>query len=412
MGMRIFISVGEPSGYLHGANLIKDLRARHPDLEAVGFGGPRMSAAGCQLLHDLTSLAVMGFIGVLKHVRTFFRLLAEADGYFSDHHVDAVVLIDYPGFNWWIARKARKHNIRVFYYGVPQMWAWAPWRVRKLRRLVDHVICKLPFEETWFRQRGCPAFYVGHPYFDEVLRYQLDEKFMTQARPDDSRRLLVLLPGSRDQEVHRNLDCLLAAADTVQSEYPETQVVVACYRESHAGQVRDACHNRDLVADVYAGRTPELISLADACIACSGSVSLELLHYRKPTVIVYRLGALLMLLQFVFLRSRFITLVNMLGRERIEKSATAPYDPNQTDTDVVMPEYLTCRDCSRDVAAWINRWFGDSTLYAEKQRQLDELARAYAVSGASERAAEFMLQQLRPATSGHVSGDMRQQRAA
>ncbi|MGI9518612.1 MAG: lipid-A-disaccharide synthase [Pirellulaceae bacterium] len=392
--MRIFFSVGEPSGDLHGANLIKDLRERHPELDAVGFGGPKMSAAGCQLLYELTSLAVMGLVSVLANVRAFFRLLAEADRYFAENTVDAVVLIDYPGFNWWIARKARKHNIRVFYYGVPQMWAWAPWRVRKLRRLVDHVICKLPFEETWFRQRGCPAFYVGHPYFDELRRYQMDAGFIADQQNDDG-RLLVLLPGSRDQEVRRNLATLLNAASQVKSRHPATSVAVACYRDKHADQVRMECEQLGMDAKVFTGRTPELISLADACIACSGSVSLELLYHRTPTVIVYRLGLVTKLAQFVLLRVRYITLVNLLASDSIERGASS-YDPDDPDSNAPMPEYPTYSDCSDQVATWINRWFDQPALLQQRLAQLDQLAKAFAQPGASERAAEYVFQQLQP----------------
>src|SRR3954470_18114893 len=126
--MKIFFSVGEPSGDLHGANLIRELRRRRPDCECVGYGGPRMAAAGCDLHEDLTKLAVMWFLRVLINIHKFLALASRADRYFRHHRPDAVVLIDYPGFNWWIARRAKAHGIPVFYYGVPQMWAWAGWR--------------------------------------------------------------------------------------------------------------------------------------------------------------------------------------------------------------------------------------------------------------------------------------------
>ena len=391
--MRIFFSVGEPSGDLHGANLIKDLCERNPSIEAVGFGGPKMADAGCDLLFDLTSLAVMGIWNVLVNVRKFFALLAMADDYFESAHVDAVVLIDYPGFNWYIARKARKYNIEVFYYGVPQMWAWLPWRVSKLRRLVDHVLCKLPFEVKWFQQRGCQATYVGHPYFDELVRYQFDQEFLTSQEKQDDERLLVLLPGSRTQEVKRNLPGLLESANHVRQQHPTTRVAIAFFREAHAEYAKQE-YQADQQADVFVRRTPELISLADACIACSGSVSLELLYHRKPTVIVYRISRTVMLIQHVLLKTRFITLVNMLGLDRIGKSEIPPCDPNNVDSPVPMPEYLTCRNCSSEVAAWINRWFGDPPRYVAKVKQLDQLAKSFAHPGASSRAATLVLEKL------------------
>ena len=395
--MRIFFSVGEPSGDLHGANLIKDLRRRAPEVQAVGFGGPKMAEAGCGLVFDLTSLAVMGLWNVLINARKFFAVLAMADQYFAENKVDAVVLIDFPGFNWWIARKARKHNVKVFYYGVPQMWAWLPWRVHKLRRLVDHALCKLPFEVPWFEKRGCQASFVGHPYFDELIRYQYDEKFISREfakeSTADDEKLLVLLPGSRTQEVRRNLPWLLESAQHVRLANPRTRVAIGFFRESHV-KFADDLPKMDQSIEMYVGRTPELIRSSDACIACSGSVSLELLHHRKPTVIVYRVSLMVMLLQFVLLRTRFITLVNMLGLKRIEKSAIPVYDPNDRRSTVPMPEYLRWRNCSADVAGWVNDWFADPMAYGKKVAQLDELANQFAHSGASERAAEFVIAKL------------------
>ena len=167
-------------------------------MEFVGFGGPRMAAAGCDLQADLTQLAVMWLARALLNLHKFIGLLFVANRYFREHRPDAVVLIDYPGFNWWIARRAKAHRIPVFYYGTPQMWAWASWRINKMRRLVDHVLCKLPFEVDWYRQRNCQATYVGHPFFDQLATQTLDEEFLAE-HSHDPRPLVTILPGSRTQ---------------------------------------------------------------------------------------------------------------------------------------------------------------------------------------------------------------------
>jgi lipid-A-disaccharide synthase len=152
--MHLFFSAGEPSGDLHGANSIRELRKLDPGVVASGFGGERMRAAGCQLVYPLCDMAVMGLGPVLRSLPRFVGLLRTADQFFGAQRPDAVVLIDYPGFNWWVARKARAHGIPVFYFVPPQIWGWASWRVRKMRRLVDQVLCTLPFEEEWYRARG------------------------------------------------------------------------------------------------------------------------------------------------------------------------------------------------------------------------------------------------------------------
>ena len=236
--LRLFFCAGEPSGDLHAANLIRQLQERCPRFEAVGYGGPRMAAVGCRLHADLTELAVMWFGRALANLHKFWDLAGRADRYFRHHRPDAVVLIDYPGFNWWIAWRAKIHGIPVFYYTPPQIWAWATWRAKKMRRLSDHVLCSLPFEEAWFRQRGCNATFVGHPFFDEVRQHKLDESFLESHR----RRagpLVTILPGSRTQEVLHNLPWFLKAAARVRQAVPEARFAVAAFKPKHAEMAQE-----------------------------------------------------------------------------------------------------------------------------------------------------------------------------
>jgi len=398
--MRIFFSVGEPSGDVHAANLVRRFQQQNPAIECVGFGGPRMQAAGCKLLADLTQSAVM-LLGrsVFAHAPRLIRLIRLAGRYFRDHRVDAVVLIDYPGFNWWIARAAKRNGVKVFYYGVPQMWAWAPWRLAKLRRLVDHVICKLPFEARWFAQRNCPATYVGHPFFDQLAAQRLDEEFLRQ-HEKPGRPLVLLLPGSRDQEIRANLDVLLKAGALVLAARPDVAVAVACLTEAQRAAVAAVAQQREQPVDVWAGRTQELMRLADVCIACSGSVSLELMYHRKPSIIVYRITRWQWLAQFVLLRARYITLVNLLASDKIERHRWLPFNPDAADAATVpFPEYLTVGDSSSRVAAWALRWLDDRQQYNERRAQLDKLMTAYGAPGATDRAAGLILDQL---SSGSV----------
>lgn len=403
--MRIFFSVGEPSGDLHGANLIKRLRSQNDEIEFVGFGGPKMDQAGCTLLYDLTSLAVM-FIGeALKNIRFFFKLVDQANDYFANHKVDAVVLIDYPGFNWWIARKAKKHGIPVFYYGVPQMWAWAPWRVRKIRKFVDHVLCKLPFEVDWFAKRNCTASYVGHPYFDQLAHQTYDETFLAEQTSDNG-PLITLLPGSRNQEVKNILPILLNAASRISDSVPGCRIAIASFNELQRGFAEEAVEqfrlknetSKDMNVQIHAGKTPELMKSSRLCLACSGSVSMELLHYRKPTIIVYKVKRWIMAAQAVLLRTKFITLVNLIASKDIRKKTWGPYDPDSDggpdEERPVMPEYLTTGDPSESVAERAIAWLTDHELYNRNVDQLDCIATKYALPGATVRAADYILEQL------------------
>ena len=391
--MRIFFSVGEPSGDLHGANLIRRLKSRDPEVECVGFGGPKMEAAGCELHFELTKMAVM-FLEALKNIRFFFRLIAQADDYFANNKVDAVVLIDYPGFNWWIAKKAKRRGIPVFYYGVPQMWAWAPWRVKKIRRYVDHVLCKLPFEVDWFAQRNCHATYVGHPYFDQLKSQKYDQEFI--ASISSGNRLLTLLPGSRDQEVRSVLPVLLSAAARTVERVDQCDVAIACYNQQQKAMALEMLQQRDLSFPVFVDRTADLMAASDVCLACSGSVSLELLHHRKPTVIVFKIKRWLMVAQAILMRCKYMTLVNLIAAQDINKKSLRPYDPDAEGAEVtLMPEYLTTGDPSEKVADRAVELLSNEALRESTISQLDTLARQYAIPGATDRAADYILEKTR-----------------
>ena len=375
--MRIFISAGEPSGDLHAANLIHSLRRRQPDVEIVGFGGDKMRAAGATLIYPLVDLAVMWFLRVLLNLNKFFQILDMADREFRTNRPDAVVVIDYPGFHWWLAKTAKKHGIPVIYFVPPQIWAWAGWRIKKVRRSIDHVLCSLPFEPKWYHDRGVPgAVYIGHPYFDELTERHLDDAFVAElAAP--ATPLVAILPGSRTQEVTRNLPIMLRAAAKLAAERPGVRFAVACLHDRHRGLAAEIIRAADVPAwveiDLFAARTPELIRVAAVAWAVSGSVGLELMSETLPTVVLYKIRRFDLWVARQFIKSKYISLVNLLA-----------------DAEV-MPEYLTAVDVSGDLAAWALRWLDDP---AERRLAVDALARLrakVAVPGASERAAEAIL---------------------
>jgi lipid-A-disaccharide synthase len=369
--MRIFLSTGEPSGDLHAANLIRSLRTLRPDVEVVGFGGPRMEEAGGRLLFRLVDLAVMWFVRVLLNINKFFDLLEVAEREFVENRPDAVVLIDYPGFHWHLARVARKHGIPVFYFVPPQIWAWAGWRVEKVKKYFDHVLCSLPFEPAWYHDRGFPgAVHVGHPYFDELADRVLDGSFLAEiaARPGP---LVAILPGSRTQELVRNLPIMLGAASKLAEDRPDVRFAIACLHEKHrdlAARILERS-GLSLVVEIHAARTPELIRVAEVAWAVSGSVGLELMVEALPTVVLYKIRSIDLWVARHFIKSKYISLVNLLA-----------------DAEV-MPEYLTTVDVSAELAAHAARWLDDPTERERVSRALAELRDRVALPGASDRAA-------------------------
>ena len=370
--MRIFFSAGEPSGDLHGSNLIQTLRSLDPATQIIGFGGPRMQAAGAELLYPLTDLAVMGLRRVVGKLPTFFRLGADAERAFRVARPDAVVLIDYPGFNFALGRRAHAAGIPVYYFVPPQLWAWRSGRVRDLRKWCSGVLSALPFEHDWFRARGVPTHYVGHPYFDELATQRPDADFVTRVRAG-SRPVVALLPGSRDQEVAGNAGMMLAAAARLKDARPETRFLVAAFNARHAGVVRDLANATGVPVEVHVGRTPEVIDAADACVAVSGSVSLELLYRLKPTVVVYRMKPLSLWLARRLVKTKYFTLVNLLAGEEL------------------FPEIATSRDESAEIARRVEGWLANPTERESLVSRIRELRDRVAVPGACARVAAFLL---------------------
>jgi lipid-A-disaccharide synthase len=374
--MRIFFSVGEPSGDIHGGNLIRALRRRDAQVECSGFGGERMHEAGCRLDFPLCQLAVMGVSRVLENAATFVKLIARADRLLRKQRPDAVVLIDYPGFNWWVARRAHAQGIPVFYFVPPQLWAWAGWRVKKMRRWVDHVLCTLPFELPWYRERGIDAHYVGHPFFDDLPKQCLDTGFVkTQRR--DSAPVIGLLPGSRTQEIENNWSMIYRAAQRIHAARPDARFLVACYKPHQQVWIDQYLRNHArLPIQTHLGRTPEILELATACITVSGSVSLELLWRTKPSVIVYRMGPLALRIARWLVKVPYMCLVNLLADNEL------------------YPEFATSRCESAAVADRVLNWLENPLALASLRRELITLRDRVAAAGACDRAADYILHTL------------------
>jgi len=392
--MRIFLSAGEPSGDHHAALLVRAIKARRPEAECVGLGGPCMAAEGCRLVADMTRLAVMWFLRVLLNIHRFVDLARRAERSFLDARPDVCVLVDFPGFHWWLAWRAKRHGIPVVFYCPPQIWAWGNWRIRKMRRLVDHVLAALPFEHDWFLDQGMPSTLVGHPFFDE-LAPSTAATAAASAGP-----LVLLLPGSRGQEIEANLGSILRAAARVHARAPGARFAIGALHERHAVRIREmiaALRGQlgGLDVAVEAGRTRSLIAAARAAIAVSGSVSLELLASRVPTVIVYRISGLAFVVQSWFRHARHITLVNLLAcREPIGPTRPVLVPPAgvpAADEEMVFPEYLAVHDPAEAAAGHVVDWLVNPSAHDAVVARLERIAHDVARGGSASRAADAVL---------------------
>src|SRR5262245_1393696 len=235
--MNVFLSAGEPSGDVHGSNLIRAILAKQPDAQITALGGPLMPAAGAELLYPLTDLAVMGISQALLNLRTFFRVGDLAIRHVRAAKPDAVVLIDYPGFHFELAKRLRQYGVPTYFFVPPQIWAWKRGRVRKVRKYFTGVLTALPFEDVWYRSRHVNTHYIGHPYFDELAGQRPDPAFLAAERAKPGVRVAIL-PGSRNREIAANAEMLVGAARKVHAARPDARFLVAAFNERQAASVR------------------------------------------------------------------------------------------------------------------------------------------------------------------------------
>jgi|688.fasta_scaffold08978_11 lipid-A-disaccharide synthase len=387
MGQRIFFSVGEPSGDLHASNLIQCMRRLDPSTRVRGFGGSKMIQAGLDLDFDLTSMAVVGITEVLPKLREFFRIADIAEGCFRRGEVDGVVLVDFPGFNWHIAKRAKKYGLPVYYYLPPQLWAWGGWRIRKMRRYVDRVLCNLPFEQEWFEARGMSTTLVGHPFFDEIANHVMDAKFMAQWR-NNNRLQVAVLPGSREHEVHRMWPMQLQILRQLAHEFPEVEFLVATLKDSHALWCRSqmTASDQSLPIHIFSGKTSEILELSDCTLMKSGSVSLEVMARGKPAAVMYHVSNTTYAIGKTLVKCPYMSLPNLI--------AQAP----------LMAEFLShgsiqSRSAIKSVEAVTQemvRLLGDPQYRKLQRQRLCELSRQVAKTGASDIAARTILRELEP----------------
>ncbi len=286
---RLLISCGEPSGEFYAAELVGELRKRHPDLEAFGLGGDRLAAANVRLLAHLRDLAVVGLVEVLSHLRRLKRLFDSVVAEAARTRPDVAVLIDYPDFNLRLARELKKLGIPVVYYVSPQLWAWRRGRMKDVKRDVAKMLVIFPFEEQIYRDAGVPVAFVGHPLIDHVKPPLDRSAIAARLGLAAERPVIALLPGSRNKEVGFNWPPMLDAVRILRERRPELQFVLAAAPHLRAGAFQDAAAAGVIVKE---GVTRDVLSAARVAIVASGTATVETALTLTPMVVVYRLSAL------------------------------------------------------------------------------------------------------------------------
>jgi len=373
---RVFISCGEASGDLYAAALAEELRRREPDVEIVGFGGPRLAAAGATLYEDYRHYSVTGLAEVVKQLprtwRLYRRLLAEA----RRHPPDVFVPIDFPDFNFRLGASLNAAGVPVVYYVAPQLWAWREGRLATMRRFVSLVLPIFPFEPAIYEKAAVPVEFVGHPLIDLIPPPADRVAVLRAAGLDPEQPVLAVLPGSRHNEVHKILPDLVTAMPLLAEKVPGIQALVARapnLDDALFAPLASARADGRVPIAVLEGRADDVLSAADVVLTASGTATVQAALHEKPMVIVYRVSEL-----SYFLGRRFVK-VDTFGMANLIAGRTVA-------TELIQDFFSPAR-----VAEEVARLFDDPEAAEAMCEAWRDVKRRLGGGGASGRAADAIL---------------------
>jgi lipid-A-disaccharide synthase len=304
--MKYYLIAGERSGDLHGANLLKGIKENDPEAIFRGWGGDMMQAEGMELVTHYKDTAFMGFLEVALNLHKISGFLKKCKKDIVTFKPDALILIDYPGFNLRIAAFAKEQGLKVFYYISPKVWAWNQKRALKIKKNVDHMFVIFPFEIDFYKKYDYPVDYVGNPLTDAIASFKADPDFKIKNNLDGKKPVIALLPGSRRQEITGMLDLMLA----VRPLFPDYQFVIAGVSNLPSA-LYDKYLSGDNAAIVYEA-TYDLLSVAEAALVTSGTATLETALLNVPEVVCYKTSGFSYAVAKRLIRVRFISLVNLI----------------------------------------------------------------------------------------------------
>jgi lipid-A-disaccharide synthase len=368
--MKYYIIAGEASGDLHGSNLMKALKEQDSKAKFQYFGGDLMKAEGGNLKMHYSEMAFMGFIEVIANLGTVLRNIKFAKKDILENKPDVLILIDFPGFNLKIADFAKKQGIPVFYYISPKVWAWNQKRVLKIKRIVDHMFCILPFEVDFYRTWGMEVDYVGNPILDAIESNSPDFQFRISHGLDE-RPIIALLPGSRRQELNKVLPEMLKTVD----RFPDRQFAIAgapSFSEKDYQQ-----YLGDKKIPVIFNVTYNLLLNSEAAVVTSGTATLETALLKTPQAVVYKGNPISISIARLLVNIKYISLVNLI-------------------MDATVVRELIQEDCSGEkIGDELDLILNNQHYRAKMIQNYDQLAVRMGAPGASSRGAELMIKYLK-----------------
>jgi lipid-A-disaccharide synthase len=312
----IMILAGEPSGDIHGGHLCHELKNLSPGIQLFGMGGPEMEEAGVEIVHRIGDTGVVGLWEVYKEIGKYWKIFKKMVAVMEERKPDAVILIDYPGFNIRFARKAHQLGIKVYYYISPQLWAWGQWRIKKIRRYVDMMLVLFPFEKEFYNSHGIKAEFVGHPLIG-TLNPDLNKEACRKQLGITSSPVIGLLPGSRKGEIEKIMPLLMETAGIFRVHLPEAEFILPIASPELRPFIDEMMKSAPVEIKVVEEKSQNIIASSDLLILASGTVTLEAAVFLRPMIIVYKISFFSWIMGKILIKIPFIGLVNIVSGKKI-----------------------------------------------------------------------------------------------
>lgn len=317
-GKRIMIVAGEASGDLHGADLARELLALDSGLTLSGIGGVEMAAAGVNIHYDISNLAVMGIVEVISRLKDVRDAMKNLENQFRSNRPDLLILIDYPGFNLELARRAKKYNIAILYYISPKVWAWREGRIKRIKKYVDRLAVILPFEKKYYKGHGLDVDFVGNPLLDKVHASLTPEEYKRLNNIDHDATVIGIMPGSRKQEIAKLLPLFMQAAVKLDEKVGKCVFLLPLAATLTEDDLQEyGVMDRRLDVRIVRENRYDAMAACAVAMAASGTLTMELAILQVPMVVCYRVSLLTYLLAKPFIKVEFASLVNLVAERKI-----------------------------------------------------------------------------------------------
>lgn len=364
---RVMIIAGEASGDLHAAKLVREVNEKNADITFYGIGGKNMVAAGVETLVDSAELAVVGLFEVLAHWNTISGALKKMQHLLRTEPPDLLVLTDYPDFNLRLAKTAKECGVKVLYYISPQVWAWRQKRVFKIRKLVDMMAVVFPFEETFYKKYDVPVRFVGHPLVDEIHVTNSETALKDEFLLDNDKPIIGLFPGSRQSEIKRLLPIIVDSAKQIIKEKPDAQFIIPVASTLNEDDILPYFNDVELDMRIISERSHDVMSVCDAVITVSGTVTLELSLLQIPMVVINKISRLSYFLVTRTLKLDHIALCNIVANKRVVPELIQ----NEATVEKISRSLLELLDNTEERTKIINEFSTIEEKLTHKETKID-----------------------------------------